>query len=94
MNVTYRTDKIKRHIDHKIKKLPTDKLLLPATQVRLAISNSTNNNFTAPDGINIRHLKHLGLLTCHCLLALDTAQACTKLLSILTQYHILENVSQ
>ena len=45
MNVTYRTDKINRHIDHKIKKLPTDEILLTATQVRLAISNSTNTRW-------------------------------------------------
>ena len=27
------------------------------TEVQLAISNSTNNNSTGPDGINIKHLK-------------------------------------
>ena len=32
-------------------------------QVQLAISNSTNNNSTGPYGINIIHLKQLGLLT-------------------------------
>ena len=32
---------------------------LTTTQVQLANSNSTNNNSTGPDDINIRHLKHL-----------------------------------
>ena len=57
-------------------------------QVQLAISNSTNNNYTGHDGIHIRHLKHLGHLPS------DTSQAYTKLPSTPTQYYILENVSQ
>ena len=61
INVTFSTDKINRHIDHKIKNVPTEEILLSTTQVRLALSNSTNNNSIGPDGINIRHLKHLGL---------------------------------
>ena len=61
-NVTYRANEIDRHVDHKIKKLSTDKILLTTPQMRLAISNSTNNNSNETDSINIRHLKHLGPL--------------------------------
>ena len=62
-NVTpYSTNKINRHIDHTLKTLPTEKIRLTTTQVQLAISISTNNNSTGPDGIDIRHLKHLGPL--------------------------------
>ena len=46
-------------IDHIIKNLPTEEIRLTTTQVQLAISNSTNSNSTGPDGINIKHLKHL-----------------------------------
>ena len=60
-NVTpYSTNKINRHINHTIKTLSTGEIRLTTTQVQLAILNSTNNNFTGPDGINIRHLKHIG----------------------------------
>ena len=63
-NITpYSTNLINRHIDHTIKTLPTKEIQLTTTQVQLAISNSTNNNSTGPNGINIRHLKHLGPLT-------------------------------
>ena len=59
-NITlYSTNKINRHIYHTIKTLPTEKIQLTIKQVQLTISNSTNNNSTGPDGINIRHLKHL-----------------------------------
>ena len=51
-----------RHIDHTIKTLSTKKIQITTIQVQLAISNSTNNNSTGPDGINIRHRKHLGSL--------------------------------
>ena len=61
-NVTCSIDKINRHINHKIKNIYIKEILLTTTQVRLAISNSTNNNSTQPDGINIRYLKHLGSL--------------------------------
>ena len=61
-NVTYSTDKIYRHIDHTIKDLVTEEILLTTTQVRLTISYSKNNNSAGPAGINIRHLKHLGSL--------------------------------
>ena len=62
-NVTlYSTNKINRHIDHIMKTLSTEEIRLTTTEVQLAISNSTNNNSTRPDGINIRHLKHLGPL--------------------------------
>ena len=62
-NITpYSTNKINRHIDHTIKNFPTKEIRLTTTQVQLAISNSTNNNSTGPDGINSRaigNLKHL-----------------------------------
>ena len=62
-NVTpYNTNKINRQTDHTIKNLPTEQLRLTTTQVQLAISNNTHNNSTGPDGINIRHPKHLGPL--------------------------------
>ena len=63
MNTTpYSTNKINKHIDHAIKILPTEEIQLTTTQVQLAMSNNTNNNSTGPDGISIRHLKHLGPL--------------------------------
>ena len=63
INITpYSTNKINGHIDHAIKNLPIEEIQLTTTQVQLAISNNTNNNSTGPDGINIRHLKHLGPL--------------------------------
>ena len=59
-NITlYSTSKIKRHVNHTIKTIRTEEIQLTTTQVQLAISNSTNNNSTGPDCINIRHLKHL-----------------------------------
>ena len=62
-NVTsYSRNKINWHIDHTIKNLLTEEIRLTTTQVQLAISNSININSTGPDGINIRHLKHLGPL--------------------------------
>ena len=62
-NITlYSTNKINRHIDHTIKALPTEEIQLITTQVQLAISNTTNNNSTESNGINIRHLKYLGSL--------------------------------
>ena len=51
------TSKTNKHIDHTIKTLPTKEMQFTITQVQLAISNSTNNNSTGPDGINIKHLK-------------------------------------
>ena len=57
----YSTNNINRHIDHTIKTFPTKEIRLTTTQVQLAISNSTNNS-TGRDGINVRHLKHLGPL--------------------------------
>ena len=45
INITsYRINKITRHINHTIKKLPKNEILLNTTQVQLAISISTNNN--------------------------------------------------
>ena len=58
----YSPSKINWYIDHRIKILPTKKIRLTITHMQLAISNSTNNNSTAPDGTNIRHCKHLGPL--------------------------------
>ena len=62
-NITrYSINKINRYIDHTIKTFPIKEIQLTTIQVQLAISNSTNNNSTGPDGTDIRHLKHLGQL--------------------------------
>ena len=64
-------------IDHTIKILATEEIRLTTIHVQLAISNSTNNNSTGPDSINIRHLKHLTPLAIRylrdmCSIALNT----------------------
>ena len=79
-----------RHIDHTIKTLSTKEIQLTTTQVQLAISNSTNNNSTGPDGINIRHLININ----YDHLPSDTSQICTTLPSTLTQYPIFGNEPQ
>ena len=62
--------------------------------MQLAILNSTNNNYTGPDGINIRHLKHLGPLAIRYLtniysIALNT-NTIPHLLKGVTIIHILK----
>ena len=49
-----------RRIDSHTKTLPTTPIIITSVQVKEAISESSNNNSTGPDNINIRHLKHLG----------------------------------
>ena len=56
--LAYSTGKSNRHIDSKIKRIFTNKILLTTTQVRLALLNNTNNNFTGPDSTNIRPQTH------------------------------------
>ena len=55
MNVNYRQN---QQTQKPMKKLSTEEIVHNIIQVQLAISNNKNNS-TAPDGINIRDLKHL-----------------------------------
>ena len=71
-----------------MKTVPTEKILLTITQVQLAISNSTNNNSIGLNGINIRHLKHLGPL------AIKYLTNMYNIASTLTQYPIFGNMPQ
>ena len=42
--------------------LPKTTFILTTSEISAAIRNSKNNNSTGPDGISIRHLKHIGPL--------------------------------
>ena len=61
VNVTkYSTDTQNRIIDRHTNKLNSTFIPITSEQVIHAIKNSKNNNSTGADGINIKHLKHLG----------------------------------
>jgi hypothetical protein len=61
VNVTkHSTNKTNRKTDRITKRLPKTQILITSPQVKQAIMDSTNNNSTGPDNINIKHLKHLG----------------------------------
>ena len=57
--VKHKTHKANRHREMKTLKLQTTKITLTTTQFQEAIKQSKNNNFTGPDKVNIRHLKHI-----------------------------------
>src|SRR6188508_461296 len=54
------THKSYRKINKKIKSLNSSEYILSHEQLIKAIKDSSNNNSTGPDNINIKHLKHLG----------------------------------
>lgn len=58
--VKHTTKPENRKINRHTKSLQPTPIHITSTQVSEAISNSSNNNSTGPDNINIRHLKHLG----------------------------------
>jgi hypothetical protein len=61
VNVTkYSTEKQNRTIDRHTNKINSTFIQITPEQVKHAISSSKNNNSTGADGINIKHLKHLG----------------------------------
>jgi len=58
--VKHTTNKMNRKVDKHTKPKICPPILITQAQVRLAISNSSLNSSNGPDGVNIRHLKHLG----------------------------------
>ena len=56
------SNKTNRKIDKQVHKLPKTTFILTTSEISAAIRNSKNNNSTGPDGISIRHLKHIGPL--------------------------------
>ena len=49
-----------RKIHRKIESLPTTPIKITIAQTSAALKSTKNTNSTGPDGLNIRHLKHLG----------------------------------
>ena len=60
--VPHTSNKTNRKIDKQVHKLPKTTFILTTSEISAAIRNSKNNNSTGPDGISIRHLKHIGPL--------------------------------
>ena len=60
--VPHTSNKTNRKIDKQIHKLHKTTFILTTSEISAAIRNSKNNNSTGPDGISIRHLKHIGPL--------------------------------
>ena len=60
--VPHTSNKTNRTIDKQVHKLPKTTFILTTSEISAAIRNSKNNNSTGPDGISIRHLKHIGPL--------------------------------
>ena len=60
--VPHTSNKTNRKIDKQVHKLPKTTFILTTSEISAAIRNSKNNNSTGPDGIRIRHLKHIGPL--------------------------------
>ena len=56
------THKTNRSINRATHKIQGYNITLTITQVQEAIKQSKNNNSQGPDKLNIRHLKHIGLL--------------------------------
>ena len=62
-NTVPRTSKkTNRKTDKQGHKLPKTTFILTTSEISAAIRNRKNNNSTGPDGISIRHLKHIGPL--------------------------------
>jgi len=60
--VLHKSTSTNRKIDKHTKHLLPALILITPSQVQAAIYKVHNNNSTGPDNINIRHLRHLGLL--------------------------------
>ena len=60
--VPHTSNKTNRKIDKQVHKLPKTTFILTTSEISAAIRKSKNNNSTGPDGISIRHLKHIGPL--------------------------------
>ena len=60
--VPHTSNKTNRKIDKQVHKLHKTTFILTTSEISAAIRNSKNNNSTGPDGISIRHLKHIGPL--------------------------------
>ena len=60
--VPHTSNKTNRKIDKQVHKLPKTTFMLTTSEISAAIRNSKNNNSTGPEGISIRHLKHIGPL--------------------------------
>ena len=56
------THKTNRHINRATHNIQGYNITLTTSQVQEAIKQSKNNNSQGPDKLNIRHLKHIGLL--------------------------------
>ena len=60
-NITkHKTKTHYRKIHRKIESLPTTPIKITIAQTSAALKSTKNTNSTGPDGLNIRHLKHLG----------------------------------
>ena len=81
--VKHVTKNSNRKIDKHTKSLVTNPIHITSFQVSEAISNSSNNNSTGPDHINIRHLKHLGPLA---------FQYLTELLNLALNFNIIPQI--
>ena len=60
--VPHTSNKTNWKIDKQVHKLPKTTFILTTSEISAVIRNSKNNNSTGPDGISIRHLKHIGPL--------------------------------
>ena len=60
-NITkHKTKTHYRKLHRKIESLPTTPIKITISQTSTALKSTKNTNSTGPDGLNIRHLKHLG----------------------------------
>ena len=60
-NITkHKTKTQYRKFHRKIESLPTTPIKITIAQTSAALKSTKNTNSTGPDGLNIRHLKHLG----------------------------------
>ena len=57
--VKHRTNPKYRKINRLTQKLKSQPITITTEQTKTTIKQMKNNNFTVPDGINIKHLKHL-----------------------------------
>ena len=60
--VKHAAPKTNRSINRATHKIQGYNITLTTTQVQEAIKQSKNNNSQHPDNLNIRHLKHIGML--------------------------------